>query len=251
VIVLWQVWRGWRTGLFRQLMVVAGLLAGWVIGLTQGPAFFAHFWSRPELPSFILVPLASMTLGLAVYALALLAGRLLFKRACDHPIGPTRLFLGAGGALVGLFSGLFGVWMVVAVVRLAGSLAQADRSGGSTAPAVVRVERSVESGLVGDFVRFTDPFPKETYTDLRKVGLIAADPALQERLWQAPGLREIATDPKVTAMREDPAVADALQRGDYLSLLDNPNFRAAIQDPRLSRRLQRVNITRVLNETVP
>ena len=124
LLVLWQAWLGWRSGLFRQMAAVAGLIAGWIIGLTQGPAFFAHFWSGSGLPPFILVPLASMFLGLLIYGLAVLAGRLLFKRACDHPIGPTRLFLGAGGAVVGTGLGLFGVWIVIAVARLAGAIAQ-------------------------------------------------------------------------------------------------------------------------------
>ena len=220
------------------------------------------------------MPLASAFLGLLVYALAILAGRLLFKRACDHPIGPTRLFLGVGGAAVGTGLGLFGVWIVIVVFRLAGSIAQigvpsADAAAPravqpasaarnpvgaqiaqETAPALVRIKRSVESGVVGAIVKFTDPFPKGTYTDVNKAALIATDTGLQERLLNAPSLHALASDPKVMALRQDPAVMDALQRHDYLALADNPRFMAVLQDPRLSRQLEKVDFTRALNETV-
>jgi hypothetical protein len=275
LLVLWQAWRGWRSGLFRQMAAVVGLMAGWVIGLSQGPAFFAHFWSGSGLPFFMLVPLASMFLGLLIYGLAILAGRLLFKRACDHPIGPTRLFLGVGGAAVGTGLGLFGVWIVIAVARLAGSIAQIgvagpdaaaaravrpDASGRdpvgarvaqASAPALVRIQHSVETGLIGAIVKFTDPLPKGTYADVNKAALIATDTGLQERLLNAPSLHIIATDPKVMALRQDPAVLDAWQRHDYMALSANPRFVAAMQDQRLSRRLEKVDITRALNETIP
>jgi hypothetical protein len=275
LIVLWQAWAGWRSGLFRQLAAVVGLIAGWVIGLTQGPAFFAHFWRGSRLPSFLLVPLASAFLGLLVYGVAVLAGRLLFKRACDHSIGPTRLILGAGGAVVGTGLGLFAVWVLLVVVRLAGSVAQisvagpnaaaprslrADTDGPdaaaaqlaqATAPALVRIQHSVESGVVGAIMRFTDPFPKGTYADVNKAALIATDTALQQRLFNTPSMHAIAADPKVVALRQDPAVMDELQRHDYLALAANPRFMAVMHDPRLSRQLEKVDITRALNETVP
>jgi hypothetical protein len=275
LLVLWQAWLGWRSGLFRQMAAVVGLIAGWVIGLSQGPALFAHFWTGSGLPSFILVPLASMFLGLIVYGLAVLAGRLLFKRACDHPIGPTRLFLGVGGAAVGTGLGLFGVWIVIAVARLAGAVAQIGvpspdasetrairpdafgrdpvgaRLAQASAPALVRIQYSVETGVVGAIVKFTDPFPKGTYADVHNAALIATDTGLQERLLNAPSLHAIATDPKVMALRQDPAVLDAWQRHDFTALASNPRFVAAMQDQRLARRLEKVDITRALNETIP
>jgi hypothetical protein len=273
VVVLIHVGLGWRSGVGRQMAVVVGLLAGWLVGLSQGPAFFAHFWAGTKHPSVILIWVASAILGLLVYAIAVLAGRLLFKRACDHPFGPTRIFLGSGGALVGLFLGLFVVWMLIAVVRLGGAVAQvevaspaapqpeprpnagransaADHLAESTAPALVRMKRSVESGWIGWLVRFTDPFPTDTYADVTKVARIVADPVLQQRLLNAPSLHDIATDPKVVALRQDPSALDAFESRDYASLASNPRLRAVLDDPHLSRRLEQVNITRLLNETV-
>jgi hypothetical protein len=265
-MVAYRVWRGWRVGFARESAALIGLLAGWIIGLTQGPAMFARLWPGARLPAFILVPLASMILGLVVYVIAILVGRALFKRACDHPIGPTRLFLGVGGAVVGVFVGLFGVWILIVIVRLFGSAIEAPRetdrhrappSAGrrtevaeSDESVIVRIQHSVESGLVGDLVRFTDPFPQETYSDLHKVVVIAQDPVLQQKLLDAPSLHDLSMDPKVVALRQDPAAMEALQRHDYLSLLSNRHFLAVINDPRLSQRFEKIDVTRVLNETV-
>ncbi len=273
LVLLIHVGLGWRSGVGRQMAVVVGLVAGWLLGLSRGPAFFAYFFSGAKHPSVILTWVASAILGLLVYGIAILAGRILFKRACDHPFGPTRIFLGSGGALVGCFLGLFVVWMLIAAVRLGGAVAQVqmedpalesygptpnagrrkaagDRLAESTAPGLVRIKRAVESGWVGWLVRLTDPFPTETYADANKVARIAVDPVLQARLLNAPSLHEIAMDPKMMALRQDPSAIDALERRDYTSLAANPRLQAVLNDSRLSRRLEKVNVTRLLNETV-
>ena len=253
VVIFQALWRGWRQGLGREMASVVGLLLGWLIGYTQGPAFVARFWPG-KLPAFIGVPLASLILGVLVYAIAVVAGRLLFKRARDHPWGPTRVIAGAGGVFVGFFLGLFGVWMLIIAVRLAGTVEQAHApppGPGRAEPPLVRVQRSVESGVTGELVRWTDPISKEGYTDLYKISRIAGDPVLQEKLLDAPGLRPVWTDPNIVALRRDSSVLDALQRRDYMSLGTNPRLIAAFNDPRLARRLEKVNLTQVLNETVP
>ncbi len=278
-ILLLHLWHGWRQGVGRQMASVVGLVAGWIIGNTHGPAFLARFWSGSKANSYFAASLASLLLGIIVYALAVVAGRILFKRACDHSFGPTRIILGASGAFVAFFLGLFSVWLIIVTERLAGTVtmarieaANATETGGpsgrkqseaerqlraaaqvphSAAAGLILIQRSVENGLVGDLVRWTDPFARSTYTNLDKITRVAGDTALQERVWNAPELRDVFQAPKAAALRQDPSILDALQRHDYLSLASNPRLLAAANDPQVARRLERVDFTKVLNEAVP
>jgi hypothetical protein len=74
--------------------------------------------------------------------------------------------------------------------------------------------------------------------ELAEVGLIADHAAQDPRLFRnevrdvlnevSPRLRGLKEDPAVQQLLQDPEVVSALERGDHVSLLRNPGFRALV-----------------------
>src|SRR6266498_1431295 len=117
------------------------------------------------------------------------------------------------GAMVGLFFGLFLLWLTVASVRAVGALAegQAARRSGAAAhgaqdatshaldvrrrflsesndsmPALAiclpRLKNSLELGLLGSVLKNTDPISQRTYETLEKAGSVLSSPERAQKL---------------------------------------------------------------------
>jgi hypothetical protein len=131
ILILFEVLRGWRLGLMRQITRLIALGAACATALLGGGLFVPVARSFFKMPDPILSILCAAILAFAAYALISGVGAILFKRTTQQESGLVRLIYGFAGAIVGLFFGLFLLWMTVAGVRAIGALAEGQARGRS------------------------------------------------------------------------------------------------------------------------
>jgi len=194
ILILFEVVRGWRLGLMRQ---ITRLIA---FGAAYGAAFLGGSLCVPMARSFFKMPdvvlsiLCGAILALVAYALVSGIGAILFKRTTQQESRLLYLIYGFAGATLGLFFGVFLLWLTVASVRAVGALAEGQARGRSRAPAhraqdstsraldvrrrflsesddgalafatsLARLKNSLELGLLGRVFKGTDPISQGTY----------------------------------------------------------------------------------------
>src|ERR1700737_213299 len=125
-LILFEVLRGWRRGLPRQVAGLGALIAAFFA------AFFGGKFLAPLLGMFFKMPDALLSIfagaifALIIYVAISGIGSALFCRTSEHDSTIVRLLYGSTGALLGVFFGLFLVWMIVVAVRSIGSVADAQ-----------------------------------------------------------------------------------------------------------------------------
>src|SRR3989440_12467082 len=125
-LILFEVLRGWRRGLPRQVARLGALVAAYFA------AFFGGKFLAPLLGMFVRMPdallsiLAGAIFALIIYAVISGTGSALFRRTDQHESFIVRLLYGSTGALLGVVFGVFFVWMIVVAVRSIGSGAKAQ-----------------------------------------------------------------------------------------------------------------------------
>ena len=188
VFILFEIVRGWRLGLIRQLVRVAALAAAYAVAVFGGRLLVSMTRPFLKMPDIVLSILAGAVLALVVNALVISMGVVLFKRTGQQNSQPVHLIYGFAGAIVGLFFGAFALWLIVASVRAIGAVADAqirsqarspeagqsatlraldvrrrflsERNLGSAALAtsLARLKNALELGPFGNAVKQTDPF---------------------------------------------------------------------------------------------
>jgi len=278
ILIFFEVVRGWRLGLMRQ---IARLVA---LGVAYAAAFFGAKLLVPMTRSFFKMPdpvlsmLCGGILALAAYILVSGVGAVLFKRTSQQDSGLVRLIYGLSGAVVGVFFGLFLLWLTVVSVRAVGALAEGpagSRSSSAThtardpdaraldvrrrflsesddgmqtlATSLARLKNSLELGLLGRVLKSTDPICQSTYETLEKAGKVLSSPERTQKFLTFPGARQLADHPKIVALRSDPEIADLIAQGRYLELLRNPRVIEVANDPVLTERVKKFDIQRALN----
>ncbi len=124
ILILFEVLRGWRLGLMRQITRLIALGAAYAAASLGGSLFVPVARSFFKIPDLVLSILCGAILAFAAYALVSGVGAVLFKRTTQQESGLVRLIYGFAGAIVGLFFGLFLLWLTVASVRAIGALAE-------------------------------------------------------------------------------------------------------------------------------
>jgi Colicin V production protein len=277
ILILFEVVRGWRLGLMRQITRLLALGAAYAAALLGGSLFVPVARSFFKMPDPVLSILCGALLAFAAYALVSGVGAILFKRTTQQESGLVRLIYGFAGALVGLFFGLFLLWLTVAGVRAIGALAEGQADSRSRAPAhgaqdatlhalgvrrrflsepdevpalatsLARLKNSLELGLLGSVLKNTDPISQRTYETLEKAGSIFSSPERTQKFLTFPGARELAEHPKVVALRSDPEIADLIARGRFMDLLQNPRVIDALNDQVLAERVRKFNVQRAFD----
>jgi membrane protein required for colicin V production len=278
ILILFEVLRGWRMGLMRQIMRLIALSAACAAAFLGGALVVPAVRPFFKMPDPILSILCGATLAVAVYMLVSGVGAILFKRTSQQESGLLYLIYGFAGAILGLFFGLFLLWVTVASVRTVGALAEGQaggRSGAAThgardptsralevrrrflsesedgmqtlATSLARLKNSLELGLLGSVLKNTDPISQRTYEILEKAGSVLSNPERTQKFLTFPGARELAEHPKVVALRSDPEVADLIARGRFLDLLQNPRVIEVANDPVLAERIRKFDIQRALD----
>lgn len=277
ILILFEVLRGWRLGLMRQIM---RLIA---IGVAYGAALLGGAWLVPAVRPFFKMPdpILSILCGavLAIAAYTLISGiGAIFRRTSQQESGLLYLIYGFAGSILGLFFGLFLLWLTIASVRTVGALAagQADGRSGvaahrvqdptsraldvrrrflsepedgrhTLATSLARLKNSLELGLLGSVLKNTDPISQRTYATLEKAGSVLSNPERTQKFLAFPGARELAEHPKIVALRSDPEIADLVAQGRFLDLLQNPRVIEVANDPVLAQRIRKFDVQRALD----
>lgn len=272
VLVLFEILRGWRRGLPRQVArlgaLIAAYFAGWFASKFFGPLLGMFF----RLPDSLLSILAGAIFALVIYAIISGIGSALFRRTDQHDSLLVRLVYGSSGAVLGVFFGLFMVWLIIVAVRSVGSVANAEvreqandstvvhavdmrrriftEPGEDEAPlttSLARLKNSLEMGVIGNALKKTDIVPQKTYDLIEKVGTVAANPQYAERFLEYPGAKDLAEHPKVVALRNDQEISQMLSQGQLLELIQDHRIIDAANDPELRERLKKFDVVAALN----
>jgi hypothetical protein len=278
VLLLFEVVRGWRLGLLRQVTRGAAVIAAYAAAYFGGDLMLPLLRPILKWPDFLTSMLAGALLAVVVYGLIAGLGSILFKRTAQQSSRTVRLAFGVTGALAGFCFGAFFIWMILVGIRSIGSVAEAQvaahpRAGpepnsprrsmrpsrqedvpptlaqfdaDSVTAFMARLKNSVELGAVGDAVKKTDLTPASVYQTLHDVGTICANPESAQRFLSFPGAVELSQHPKIVALRNDPEIAVLISEGRILELLQHPRILAAANDPTLVARVKQFDLRKAL-----
>jgi|SRR5437588_96289 len=272
ILILFEVLRGWRRGLPRQVARLGALIAAYFAAYFGGKFLAPLVGMFFKMPDALLSIVAGAIFAVIVYAVISGIGSALFRSTNQHDSLIVRLIYGSTGALLGVFFGLFLVWLTVVTVRSIGSVAdasvRAQASDSSVLHAVdvrrrilgepsedeaplttslARLKNSLEMGVIGDAVKKVDVVPQKTYDVIEKVGAIAANPQFAVRFLEYPGARELSEHPKVVALRNDQEIGKMFAQGRLLELVQDPRIIDAANDPELKARLKKFDLNAALN----
>jgi len=276
VLILFEVVRGWRLGLLRQLVRLAALAAAYAAAFLGGRLVVPLARPILKLPDIILSVLGGAVLAFVVYALVVSIGTILFKRIGQQNSKLVRVVYALSGAVVGLFFGAFLLWMTVVSIRAIGAVADAqvrsransqatdvhaldgrrrflEESGEQSttlAMSLARLKNSLELGTIGDAVKRTDPVRSQTYEMLGKVGSVFSNPKAAQKFLTFPGAQELSEHPKIVALRNDPEIADMIARGCVLDLLQDQRIIDAANDSMLRERIKKFDLQRALDYSI-
>jgi len=272
ILILFEVLRGWRRGLPRQVARLGALVAAYFAAIFGGKFFAPLVGMFVQMPDALLSIFAGAIFALIIYAVISGTGSALFRRTDQHESLIVRLFYGSTGAFLGAFFGLFLVWMIIVAIRSVGSVANAEvreqANDTSVSHAVevrrrllagpsedeaplttslARLKNSVEMGVIGDTVKKFDVVPQKNYDLIEKVGQVAANPQNAERFLQFPGARELSEHPKIVALRNDQEISQMLAQGRLLELIQDHRIIDAANDAELYARLKKFDLNAALN----
>jgi uncharacterized membrane protein required for colicin V production len=134
VLILFEVVRGWRLGLLRQLVRVAGLVAAYAAAVFGGRLLLPIARPFLKMPDIVLSLLVGAVLALVIYALVTSMGMLKFKRTRQQNSQLGHVIHGFAGAIVGLIFGAFVLWLILASVRAVGAVADAQVRSQANSP---------------------------------------------------------------------------------------------------------------------
>lgn len=272
VLLLFEIVRGYRLGLPRQLMRGAAVIAAYAAAYFGGNLMLPLLRPILKWPDFIVSMIGGALLAIVVYGVIASLGSLLFKRTAQHSSGAVRLVYGFSGALTGIVFGLFFIWLILVGIRSVGSIADAQvqahprsvenkpasSSGDEKAISLenfdadsltaflARLKNSVELGKLGDVLKQTDVTPPAVYQTLKDAGTVCANPESARRFLSFPGAVELSEHPKIVALRNDPEIADLIRQGRILELLQNRRVLEAANDPTLVEKVKQFDIKKAL-----
>jgi uncharacterized membrane protein required for colicin V production len=252
ILVLFEVVRGWRRGVVRQLARLLALAVAYGSALFAGRALLPILRPMIHLPDFIISAFSGLLLGLVVYALINTLGAILFKRTAQQPAGLIRFLYGFCGGVLGIFFGLFSVWLMVVAIRSLGAIAGAgSKTEMARRPPALdslhRLKSSIEQGSLGETVKTVDVVPTRTYQTLGKLGDVVSNPRSAERFLHYPGARELTENPRLVALRNDPEIIELIEQQRYLDLLQNPKLINALNDPSLIAQVKSFDFEKALD----
>jgi len=276
VLMLFQIARGWRLGLPRQLVRVVAIVAAYASAFFGGQVLLPLLRPFIKVPDFVISALGGVLLAMIVYSVINTVGTILFKRTAQQESSVVRLIYGISGATLGLFFGLFFIWLMVVGIRSLGAVAEAEVNArvpgnlpflqerrlrpddprhrsqtkipdqNSLTASLARLKKSIELGSVGDAVKQADVLPSGIYETLGKVGEVFAEPQRAARFTSYPGVAELADHPKILALRADPEIANMIREGRLFDLLQDDRLIEAANDPDLAARVKRFNLREAL-----
>ena len=271
-LVIFEVIRGYRLGVMRQIIRVVAVTAAYAAAYFGGDLLVPYLRSFVQVPDIVVSLLGGVVLAVIIYAVISGLGTLLFKRTAAQESSGTRLAYGLGGALLGVCFGAFFIWLALVGIRTVGSIAEAQVIARSNAETVAgeqsalppeesvasldptsvtttlaRLKNSVELGPVGEVVKKTDVMPTGAYQTLSETGTVLANPEAARRFFDFPGVRELSENPKIVALRNDPEISQMIEQGRLFELLRNPRVIEAVNDPALVKQVKAFDLKKALD----
>jgi uncharacterized membrane protein required for colicin V production len=263
VLLLFQVLRGWRLGLPRQLVRLAALVIAYAVALFCGEMLLPLLRPMIKAPDFVLTALGGAILAALVYLIINTTGAIIFKRTSQQESSLVRLIYGISGAAFGVVFGLIFIWIIIVGIRSIGAVAEAQVNASAPqtslhhkAPAppdesslevsVARLKKSLELGHVGNVVKQTDVIPTGIYDTLSKVGEVFANPEHATRFLSYPGVTQLAENPKILALRADPQITRMIEEGRLWELLQDDRLIEAANDPELAKQVKQFDLKKAL-----
>ena len=277
VLMLFQIARGWRLGLPRQIVRLGALVAAYSAAFFGGRMVLPLLRPLIKVPDFVISALGGALLAMIVYSVINSAGTILFKRTGQQQSSVVRLAYGISGAALGFLFGLFFLWLLIVGVRSLGAVAEAqiNASAPGRVPAfqerpmrpgtpvrrtpanvpdensltmqLARLKKSIELGTVGEVVKQTDVLPSGVYETLTRVGEVFSKPEAASRFLTYPGIAELVDNPRILALRADPEIARMLEEGRLWALLQDDRLIEAANDPDLARQLKSFDLKKALD----
>jgi hypothetical protein len=122
-----------------------------------------------------------------------------------------------------------------------------DRGDSSLMTLLAKMKNSIELGPVGSAVKKADVIPTQTYETLGRVTQILSDPENAQRFLAYPGARELADNPKIVALRDDPEITEMVTDGRLFELLQNPKILDAANDESVVRNVKAFDLNAALD----
>jgi len=101
ILILFEVLRGWRLGLMRQIMRLVALGAACAAAFLGGALVVPAVRPFLKMPDAVLSILCGAILAIAVYMVVSGSGAILFKRTSQQESGLLYLIYGFAGAILG------------------------------------------------------------------------------------------------------------------------------------------------------
>lgn len=266
LFLAYETYKGWKLGPVRILIRVIGLGLAYFAGATFGPSA-APFLKPTGLPEALLPLLASALIGLLVYGIACFIGRFLFRKTSEQEYGMTWLIYGLTGGLLGLAFGAFIILALGVGTRVVSTFAhgiaapsneqsphlpedEIPAPPSATARQLASLKESLETGLTGKILHSVDPIPAETYVTIEKIGRTVSSPLAAQRFLTFPGAIEIAQRPEIHRLRDNPEIAAALEKRNYLSLLNNREIAKVVNDPAIKALISDFDLNAALDHAL-
>lgn len=275
VLILFEMVRGWRLGIMRQLMRVAAVAGAYAAAYFGGDLLVPLLRSWLRVPDMLISVAGGAILAVAAYGIISSLGTILFKRTAQQN-GVVRVVYGLSGALLGFCFGAFFVWLILIGLRSVGSMAEAEVQARAKSPGtsnassarsqlpdaspskpelnsdslmalLARLKNSVELGAVGDVVKKIDATPMGPYKTLGEMCAVLANPETARKFLDSPGARELNEHPKIVALRNDPEIAEMIAQGRLFELLRDPRIVVAMNDPTLAEQVKRFDLKKALD----
>jgi len=280
VLVLFEVVRGWRLGLLRQLMRLTALVVAYSAGFFGGRLLVPIVRPLLKMPDFVLSALGGAIFAFVAYAVVSCMGAILLKRTGEQQSRLVQLIYGIAGAIVGLFFGVFALWLIVVSVRAVGAVADAqvrtqsaavhtapdvtshaleirrrflgdgNEPSAAFAASLARLKNSLELGAFGNVIKQTDPVSQKSYDTLSKVAAVFSNPERARRFLSFPGARELSEHPKIVALRDDPEISEMIAQKRFLDLLRDQRIIDAANDLAVAERIKKFDLQAALDYAV-
>ncbi len=255
--IAWSTWVGWKRGVVRSIVSLAGMLAGFFAGMAAAGVVAPLLGWLIPVPAVVIGVVVGLVVGIGVWAVIAIFGAILFKTTEHQGSFLLRLFYGGGGAVIGVLLGLTWVWGALFLVRGLGAFSE-PRFGdvakyygvpepGFLEEMAVRINQSIEVGSVGHVLEAMDPMPESTYRMMGKVGRLASDPSALQRLLDQPQIRELTGDETFVELAADDGVNAAARSGEVKNLLTNEKLLRAASDPGLIEKMRAIDFEAALD----
>lgn len=242
--------------MIRGMVKIFLLIAAWIGASAAAAATSAALAVFFRTPSTAIPTAIAALVGLIIYFLGTLLAGFLLKRT-EHHHGLLQTIFGIGGACCGLLFGLFFLWGGISLVRSLGlfgemRLMEAQRKGcpvkdESFACNLVRLERSLEMGPVGQFLISTDPLSPAFYENTRKSMKVMQDPEAFQRFLQSPNVERLLMNPRFNHVLKNRELQDEIKIGNIPAVFHDPDIQALLHDPQVMKELKQFDLSEALD----